>query len=1635
MTKFFVGLLFSLVLPIGLAAQDDSLSSSELSDSWIDDTKTYYRVDIDEGGLYRIKYQTLVEAGFPLDRINGSQIELYSQGAPQRIRVTTTGRLGPEDYVEWFAKANDGTVDAFLYDDAPSQQLNPAVSLYGSPRPYYLTWTEGFFTTQYFEQRSNPNGPNIPLEERYYVHREEMVFDSFLYKPTHDGRNFIRYSSMDIGEGYGTKLAAERTIQIPIQNLSEIGVPPRLRMRFGTNALSRAWQIVVNDRIVTTVTTGGYNVVDIDVELMDGDITDGVTDVSIIPLANNNERHSLAMISIDYPRRYGWDTDDVIRYHQQPSILRRLISVPGYEGLDPIAYNLDAGYFLFPELRQDTLLMIIPSAQTTQEWVIIDRSTSVHLLEELVEVDMQLPVLSSATDYLILSSKGLIESGAVERYADYRSSSEGGGFTTDIVDVNALYDRFSFGVEGHPLAIRQYIEQLRRAERLPNYIMIIGKGREYSDINLIDVTNHVPTFGIPGSDNLLVAAPGERVPDVAVGRLAVTSANQVDDYLDKVREHENPGELKQDISSQAWKKRVIHLSGGSADIQEAIYRFLNNMGSMIESTTLGADVFTFRKRSADPLKAASTDDIVARIDEGASLLTFFGHSAVGTFDFSLEDPSKYENQGRNPIILSLGCHSGNIHTSSPGISEEFVLQPETGAVAFIASSGTAYAEPQYLTGLHLYDLLGGELYGQRIGQILQQALELRRDEKSLATQTLLEQLTLHGDPAFRYPVADGPDYVIDHQSIRVSPDIINTDQDNIELTLDLVNLGAVVNQEIDIQIVHRLPDGTPVDTLITTIMAPANRTSIAIELDNPGEIAAGENRLYITVDPVNLINESPDAEAEENNELMIGGERGYRFFVFDNSAKPVSPRDYGIVFSEDVMLRASLNNGLQARGEFVIQLDTTSTFDSPLLQSKSLVPQTTLIEWSPELDWQEGTVYYWRIAPEVANDQRKSRRWRTSSFIYLPNEDEGWNQSHFYQLLDNDYRNLELSEDDRRLRFQTRSWDIRIKNELRQDQDFWVFVNNTPWASLNPKTLAPGLAIFVWDPNQVIFTNSGTDYGSLPFSRDVFIYRMDRPADRRNIIDLLAAIPDGSRVFMHTILGDETSDLHVQDWLADSSRFGTTLYDELETYGATKVRSFLTRGTVPYTFVFDKGGEAVIEDMANNIEEIIDLSSRAETIWDRGYTSSHLVGPAVSWGSIEWLEEGEDSDISNVYVYGVDPEGNDTLLTVIDHAAPIDISWLDASEYPFLRLEYEAIDQEQRSAPHLDFWRVYYSPLPDLALNTSESDGLVEDTVYSGDDLVLQFDIANLTSQVMPATVIRYTLIGDDGTIREFDIDQELVLGNGHVSISHRVPTDRLEGRYQLVMEINPGLKVPELTDCNNFGYEEVFVRPDDIDPYLDVTFDGRYIRNLEVFDRNPVIDVTISDPNSFVLLDDPADFDVTLYFPQVFRWQIDTTSFAVEWIPATDLNDNRATLRIRPDLIQEGIYTLVVQAKDKSGNTAGPEPYQIQFEAVREKGEPNSLDIGPNPATSYVDFTYILEGERQPRVFDLYIYSPEGRLINKASSADFGGLQPGENTYRWEVRSASGDILPTGLYFYELVNSFDTVAAKKKGSILVIRE
>ena len=240
-----------------------------------------------------------------------------------------------------------------------------------------------------------------------------------------------------------------------------------------------------------------------------------------------------------------------------------------------------------------------------------------------------------------------------EQYKDYRSSDSGGHFNAKIIDIHDLEDQFAYGINMHPLAIKNFLRFTRLTFSIPPaYVFLIGKGISYPQYRFAESNtltkqlNLIPVFGNPGSDNLLSADNQSDVPATPIGRLSVVSPAEIGVYLKKIKQYEsNQRDTANTVKEKSWMKKVLQLSGqNDASIQSSIQSFQAKYSKIISDTLLGANVTTFNKTDDATNYAQSLTQFRNEYDSGSAMVEYLGHASTSSIDFNLDNPDNYETK-------------------------------------------------------------------------------------------------------------------------------------------------------------------------------------------------------------------------------------------------------------------------------------------------------------------------------------------------------------------------------------------------------------------------------------------------------------------------------------------------------------------------------------------------------------------------------------------------------------------------------------------------------------------------------------------------------------------------------------------------------------------------------------------------------------------------------------------------------------------------------------------------------------------------------------------------------------------------------------------------------------------------------
>jgi hypothetical protein len=529
------------------------------------------------------------------------------------------------------------------------------------------------------------------------------------------------------------------------------------------------------------------------------------------------------------------------------------------------------------------------------------------------------------------------------------------------------------------------------------------------------------------------------------------------------------------------------------------------------------------------------------------------------------------------------------------------------------------------------------------------------------------------------------------------------------------------------------------------------------------------------------------------------------------------------------------------------------------------------------------------------------------------------------------------------------------------------------------------------------------------------------------------SIPAGYYVVVRNIPGSNQGDnTYASDWEADTSFFGSnnSLYHRLVSAGFTDLDS-LNRPRA-FAFVYRKDDPSFIPQtkMTQGIYDKIILSVDCPSLNTTGNIVSPLFGPAKQWKQIHWNGnslETPASDSVGVQVIGVDTSGNQTTLYNLNAGTKdFDISAINAEQFPYLQLKLITTDSVHATPYQLNYWRLNYIPVPEgaLAPNIFLTG---KDSVELGEKIDFGIAFKNISLQAFDSIKLALTIIDKNNVSHVISIPKTKPLISGDtVKIVYEVDSKDYPGLNTLYLDVNPANAQPEEYHFNNFLYKNFYVKTDETNPLLDVTFDNVHILNQDIVSAKPHILIKLKDESKFLLLNDTSVLKVQLRYPDgslhPYYFNTDTLRFS----PATSSADNTASIDFFPVFTnqidpQGDEYTLIVTGSDKSGNPSGTIQYQVTFKIITKAMISNMLNY-PNPFTTSTAFVFTITGSDVPQNIKIQILTITGKIVREITKDELGPLHVGRNIteFKWDGTDMYHQRLANGVYLYHVVTNLN---------------
>ncbi len=319
------------------------------------------------------------------------------------------------------------------------------------------------------------------------------------------------------------------------------------------------------------------------------------------------------------------------------------------------------------------------------------------------------------------------------------------GFGVETVDVEDIYDEFSFG-EKSPQAIRDFLVFAHTNWKpAPRFVLFVGEAsydpRNYlgaGDFDLVPTKLIDTTYLETASDDWFADFNDGGLPEMYFGRLPVRTPTETAALVSKIVNYDSSA------GKRAVHPRSVLLvadKNDGFDFEQAS----RQLHSFVPAGTNVEEIF--RGQLDD---AAAKKRLISSINSGQSIVNYTGHGSTNVWRslFAAADVPALANGKRLPLFITMTCLNGYIQDPvTESLAEALIKADRGGAIAVWSSSGLTSPAQQALINQQLYRLIfaGGGVKGQSLtlGEATSKAKSATNDIDVRRTWLLL------GDPTMR----------------------------------------------------------------------------------------------------------------------------------------------------------------------------------------------------------------------------------------------------------------------------------------------------------------------------------------------------------------------------------------------------------------------------------------------------------------------------------------------------------------------------------------------------------------------------------------------------------------------------------------------------------------------------------------------------------------------------------------------------------------------------------------------------------------------------------------------------------------------------------------------------------------------
>ena len=657
------------------AGQRVQANKQDQSMQWNLASRPAVKILVKEKGWYRVSRAELIAAGLS-PAATPRKLQLYRDGREQPIKVLTqkSGKTETLSAIEFYGEGLD----------TPSTDT----------RAYWLIEGPGR-GKRIEESRSRKQGslgaPSFP----FTVEKKDRVF------------YFAALKNGEAESFFGPLVTTEPVDQV-LTVAHRDPAPPEdpvleIALQGGTNVAHRV-QVLFNEVEVGEVIFAGQSRSEATFSIPQSYLLDGDNVVTLVSQGGETDISLIDEIRLTYWHSYTADGDR-LRFSAQGG---EQVSIDGFsqtpvrvvDVTDPNAV-LEVAGLSQPNGTGYAVTVQVPG-QGSRTLLALTENQALRPVSLQANQPSAWHRRGAGADLVIISHKNFLD-----QVEPLKALRQGQGLAVALIDAQDLYDEFNFGVKS-PQAIKDFLTRARSNwRRPPRFVLLVGDASfdpknylGFGDFDLVPTKLVETTYFKTASDDWFVDLDGNGLPEIAIGRLPVRTAEEATTVISKIINYE------QGAASTPRNALLVSDRNDGFDFEGA--------SEQIE-TLLPASLIVqkiFRNDFASDAEARST--LISSLNQGSLLVNYAGHGSVEILRglFSSDDARTLTNGSRLPFFVSMTCLNGFFHdVYTESLAEVLLKAEQGGAVAVWASSALTEPWEQGVMNRELVRLLfnGGSL--------------------------------------------------------------------------------------------------------------------------------------------------------------------------------------------------------------------------------------------------------------------------------------------------------------------------------------------------------------------------------------------------------------------------------------------------------------------------------------------------------------------------------------------------------------------------------------------------------------------------------------------------------------------------------------------------------------------------------------------------------------------------------------------------------------------------------------------------------------------------------------------------------------------------------------------------------------